>query len=161
MNRIRIFILGVAFLILLQSCDATGSSEPNTTDVNYKVEVDSVNGRAPENSGRDVDLWYSVKFFKDKDGDGGLSISNYNDLVDSTTTTIDGYIVSDTIEVNPSNIDGVCVYGWVESAYTFTGTITVSGLEEPYKETEFYETGVLTYLPSSDSRGPACVSGDY
>ncbi|MCS3676506.1 hypothetical protein GGP72_000403 [Salinibacter ruber] len=157
-----ISIFCIAFLVLLQSCDTAGSSEPSTTDVSYKVKVDSVGGKAPENLSRDISLWYSVKSFRDKDEDGGISISGYEDIVDSTTVTVNEYVVEDTIEVNTKNVDMVCVYGWVKKGgYTFTGTITASGFTEPYEEVEFYETGVLTYLPSSDSRGPACVSGDY
>jgi ABC-type molybdate transport system substrate-binding protein len=157
----HIFVFGIAFLVLLQSCDTAGSSEPSTTDVSYKVKVDSVGGKAPENLSRDISLWYSVKSFRDKDEDGGISISDYEDLVDSTTVTVNEYVVEDTIEVKTKNVDMVCVYGWVKNTYKFTGTITASGFTEPYEEVEFYETGVLTYLPSSDSRGPACVSGNY
>jgi len=157
----HIFVFGIAFLVLLQSCDTAGSSEPSTTDVSYKVKVDSVGGKAPENLSRDISLWYYVKSFRDKDEDGGISISGYEDLVDSTTVTVNEYVVEDTIEVKTKNVDMVCVYGWVKNTYKFKGAITASGFTEPYEEVEFYETGVLTYLPSSDSRGPACVSGDY
>lgn len=154
------FVFGIALLVSLQSCDTAGSSEQSTT-VKYKVKVDSIGERLnrspPEDWGSDDSLWYSVKFFDDENGDGGINIGSFEELVDSTTTTVGDYIVTDTIEVDPNSVTMVCVYGWVPYERVFRGSIRVIGPGD-YLEGSFYRWGEFSYLPSSEDRGEICVS---